>query len=284
MRITATAIALALVLLPVAWAAPAEAYTIVSRPAIAPEVRRAVSEALDRCIPFYTSTLKTPLAQPIQVFIYSNRDAFVQELQTIGRESPDRATRWGRQATWVVVGGPNLFILQERLAPQAAADVTVAMCSAVGLILQSQLLTERSARPHQWIRLGHGFIVAALALQNFGMDTAAAAAERVARGLGQIQERQQVFPRLSDLATVEGYQNGLDRYGNVNLSYFLRTAVDFLLSKSSHDAFVAYFKGLAYQTGTPPDPDGVFRTSFGMTLDQFQAQFDTHLAALVKIR
>lgn len=282
MRITVAAIALALVLLPVAWAAPAEGYTIVSRPAIAPEVRRGVSEALDRCIPFYTSTLKTPLARTIQVFIYSNRDTFVQELQTIGRESPDGATRWGRQAAWVVVGGPNLFILQERLAPRAAADVTFAMCSAVGLVLQSQLLTERFARPHQWIRQGQGFLVAALAVQNFGMDTAAAARERVAGGLRQIQERQQVFPRLSDLATVEGYQNGIDRHGNVNLGYFLRAAADFLLSKSSQDAFVAYFRGLAYQTGVPPDPDAVFRTWFGMTLDQFQAQLDTHLAVLVK--
>ncbi len=114
------------------------------------------------------------------------------------------------------------------------------------------------------------------------MITLAVSRERARAGLQEMRERTQGFPRLASMNTVDGFQDAFERYGGANISYFLRTAAEFLLTKSSHDAFVTYFKGMAITGSSNPIPDDVFKSAFGMTVEQFQIQFDDYLAGLLK--
>lgn len=65
------------------------------------------------------------------------------------------------------------------------------------------------------------------------------------------------------------------------LPYYLILMMNFLLSRSSHSAFVAYFKSLAPTVGSP-EADENFRAAFGMAVAEFQSRLDAHLTAMTR--
>lgn len=241
----------------------------------------AAEAGLSRCIPFYASILKTSLSRQVQVYIYPTPDAFAKGIAELGGVSPAVATRFARSYTYVPINY-SIFILQPRMVVQSASESAYGLCLSIGLVFQQQFATPRRVSAHQWLRQGHGWMLAGQAQDSFKMITLAASRERALVGIREMRERTQGLPRLAAMNTVDGFQDAFERYGGANISYFLRTAAEFLLTKSSHDAFVKYFKGMAIIGSSNPIPDDVFESAFGMTVDQFQTQFDDYLADLLK--
>ncbi len=259
----------------------AEEYVIQNLPGIDPAVARAVGEDLTRCVGFYASHMKRRLGRQIPVYIYTTEEAFAQGVQQHGGESAVGAARWARTAALVVRNG-NVFIHQGRIALMFPRDRSAAICGAVGLLFQRELITERGQSGHQWLRQGYAEMMAILALDAFGLEPAAGRRAQAVAALRAVRRSGRGFPRLADIDTIERYQVALDRYGPANVQYFTLVTAEFLLSKSSHEAYATYFRGLAPRGGAAADQQEAFKTAFGMTVEQFQTQLDTYLADLTK--
>jgi len=279
LRIAMMALALVLALSSVAPAAPV--YTVVNQAGVSPDAVRAAGEVVEKCAQFYATILKVVLSRQIQMHFYPNAEAFARGLQEIARDTPQEAARWARTATLRAIG-VSILVHQARLSTLPPNDVTLSFCSAVGLMFQTELVTERSVAAHQWMRQGHGLLLAAQALDAFGMETMATTRTRAVRVLKDQRERNQPFPPFASMTTRDQYLIALEQHGPT-IRPILILATDLLLGKSSPEAFLAYFRGLAIRSNVaPPRADEVFRTSFGLTVEQFQAQFDAHLAATLR--
>ena len=273
---------LAVMVMAIPTASAEETYVIVNRGQADPPIVQATGDALQRCIPFYAHALNmTP--EKIDVYLAPSRQAFAQALQTRGSYPAAAAAGWANTAH-VVPSNSNaslLFVSEEAMRDLTTQQVVESICIGVGTILERQLGGARRVSGHHWLRQGYSAFMAASALDAFKLRSLAATRDNISRALAQIRRENRPFPTLAATRTLDGWQKVFQDYGATEAEAFVFAAVDLLTSKSGPQAFGPYFKGLGYRDRLP-NIDDLFQTAFTLSLDQFQAELDTYLAAQAK--
>ena len=280
-------------------AAAAGEFVIIAPAGASPFAQRTVQQAAERCIPLYAGHLGVRLAGQIVIHLYPTRQAFVRGRITLGGEDPDDAQRTADYLGSAI--GHNVLI--NLATHDRAAELTGTACHEIVHVYQYELGTEDARPAHEWILEGYAYFMEKIALDQFGLEPRAASRERAIRILKSrpIASRPsaiggvvgalfraaaasgmaRIFPRLAEMATQPQFDAAGERMGS-GFPHYLILMADYLLSQSSHAAFVAYFKSFAPGVGSAL-ADENFRAAFGLTVEEFQVRVDAYITTLLRL-
>jgi hypothetical protein len=266
----------ALALLAAASGASAAGQFVIVAPVEVPSaVYRTVQAAAVRCLSLYEDYLRTHRPKEFTIHLYTTPDAFVRGHVTVGRHNPHDARRAaGNLASSI---GHNILINVAVL--QSPASLTGTTCHEILHVYQYALGAEGTRPVHEWMIEGYAYLMEKIALDRLGLESLSLARGRAVRLL-KASSTHGMFPRLTEMSTSEQFGRVGERTEGL-LPHYLILAMDFLLSKTSHSAFVAYFKSFAPGAGTA-SMDESFRAAFNMTTAEFQVKLDAYMAATTR--
>lgn len=250
-------------------------FVIVAPAEVAPAAYRTVQAATERCLSLYEDYLRTRRPREITIHLYPTPDAFVRGHVAVGRHSPREA----RRAAGNLGSSIGHNVLLNVAVLQGSVGLTGTTCHEILHVYQYELGVEGTRPAHEWMIEGYAYFMEKIALDRLGLESLSVARGRAARLLkGGPTAR--MFPRLAEMTTSEQFGSVGNRTRGM-LPHYLILAVDFLLSMTSHSAFVAYFKSFGPGAGVA-SMDENFRAAFNMTIAGFQAKLDAHLAAMIR--
>jgi hypothetical protein len=234
----------------------------------------ALGEAAARCIPLLDRTLKADLSGDVTLFVYPSKERFAQALMQAGS---NHAMAWrlaSHPSVHALTSKRSVLFNQATTLPLNPRGRQELLCHELTHVYENEL--GGGARPpsHQWLRESYAMLMGVLALDELRLDTLAAVRERAVREV----KSGKTLPRLAQMVSFEQYRDTIDRVGSRTNTLYLILAAEHLVDLTSHDAVARYFR-LA-RLGASTGLEANFREAFGMTVDDFQARLDGHVAAL----
>ncbi len=226
-------------------------------------------EAVDSVKTILTQEIGLPLPASVGVFIYDSREKFRQGLIDDAWVSPQGVEELAAFA--VGLARPGRVLLNSRAA-KARVEWLRLVAHELTHVAQFELAGDEG-RAEQWLAEGMSEHVAYQVLERMGVGPTLAQhrAEAARRARNQA-----AFARarldLAGLGTPRGFTLRHQKEGSVETYHLAFLMVDYLIQRDGFPQLVSYLGRLSYEHRA-----AAFRTSFGQSLEEFEAEVLLHL-------
>ena len=272
-----TAFLIALLLLIAAQLTACAAVNVVAEPGASPAHVAMVQKTVDTFNAVVREDLGAALARDVRVFVCPDRDSY---RAVLGRElglSPDIAARSAKVTIgFYAVRTSSVAVHFDITGSSAERRAYKATAHELFHQLQYQLAGGRLAGSHYWLREGTADLVGALVAEKIGYQSIArwqADQLNVLRRTGKLASLQEIPAADLDRWTTL-MENDQHPYEMADLMV-LRLAAG---TDAGYRSFAEYFRLL----GRGVANDAAFRQAFGLTVDEFYADFAGYLNANLK--
>jgi hypothetical protein len=226
-------------------------------------------EAVETVKTILTRDMGLPLPASVGVFIYDSREKFRQGLIDEAWVSPHGVEELASFA--VGLARPGRVLLNSRAAKERVEWLRL-VAHELTHVSQFELAGDEG-RAEQWLAEGMAEHVAYQVLERLGVGTML---ERHRAEASRRARNQAAFARarldLETLGTPRGFTLRHQKEGSVETYHLAFLMVDYLIERDGFPQLIYYFGRLSYEHRA-----SAFRTAFGQTLEEFEAEVLLHL-------
>jgi hypothetical protein len=243
-------------------------------PAIAPDIE---DEALLAAIAStLVGKLGLPLASPLYAHFYDSEEAFERGLIRDAGASPVTVSDHVRFATGVG-SDRGIFIRRDKLTRNSVVVRAGLFAHELAHVAQAALSGRRRVLAEQWLREGHADWVKYQVLEVLGLQSYTRSrlvqVREIRRGGRPLTE----LPPLTMLSETRGWVATRDKDGKGASYAQAFFATEYLVELRGAEAIAAYFR----RAQPARNRGDAFETAFGMSLEDFAADFSKKLPELV---
>lgn len=276
--IAMVAMALLLTLaVPVRVAPQPAAVTFQVSPTVAPLVANQIESLVARIMEFIRTDLGMTPARTVTVHIFGSRrellDALIDQF-----EIPEERARIVVGRSGYLAIGANILIdagSPTFVDPGGLTDRTGIVAHELAHIFHNDLMGGPAPAP-RWLREGFAVRMELRALDHLGLRPVAGAREQLNLTLFAYR-RGELIP-LAELDDLNGWTRQIQRFGSDRVYAQSFVAVEYLVQTRTLDAVLTYFR--AFQESN--DAGSNFRAAFGLDIEDFEQEFQQHLASLAR--
>ncbi|KYZ75289.1 hypothetical protein AXX12_14115 [Anaerosporomusa subterranea] len=241
--------------------------TVKADPQLSPDVVDKAKMVVEETREFYEHKYGVTLSSPIEVLMVANKENYRKALMEVFKLTPSAADKWAAHTNGISQGNGVITSALNKGAPTWVYYAL--LCHELTHNYQRQLAPGMPPGKMSWLWEGMADMVSAQIMADKGVQTLAQTRKT---WLDYMRKQPNRPLDVKVLGNQSQWFKAEETYGDVTVIHFAGLAVDYLVQQKGYNPLFDYVR-LAATTDGP----SAFVTAFGMTLDQFSADFQSYI-------